>query len=155
MTVQVSASRTDPEQSGKTTKSASTSSITGGTYNLAPALSAISPAAVASGSTDTIITLTGSGFSSSSTVLLNGAPLPTSYGGSTKLTATVPAANLTSLGWSPISVSNPAPGGGTFFAPAERLLGSDSGCQSHALRSIFAQDHGKRRSGFIYCRREH
>ncbi|HEY6374494.1 MAG TPA: IPT/TIG domain-containing protein, partial [Edaphobacter sp.] len=31
---------------------------------------------------------------------------------STQLTATVPAANLTTLGWAAISISNPAPGGG-------------------------------------------
>jgi hypothetical protein len=114
MTVQVNASETDPVPSNN--QATSTINITGGTYNLAPTLSAISPAAIVSGSSDTIITLTGSGFSSFSAVLLNGATLPTSFTSSTQLTATVPSANLATLGWAPISVSNPAPGGGTASA---------------------------------------
>jgi hypothetical protein len=69
-----------------------------------------------SGSSDTIITVTGSGFSNSSAVLLDGTALATSFAGGTQLTAIVPAANLTSLGWAPVSVSNPAPGGGTSSA---------------------------------------
>jgi uncharacterized repeat protein (TIGR01451 family) len=114
MTVQASASETDPVTSNN--RATSTINITGGTYNVAPSLLAISPAGIVSGSSDTFITLTGSGFSSSSTVLLNGAALPTSFTSSTQLTATVPAANLANLGWAPISVSNPAPGGGSSSA---------------------------------------
>jgi hypothetical protein len=65
MTVQVSASETDPVTSNN--QATSTINITGGTYNVAPTLSAISPAGIVSGSSDTFITLTGSGFRSSST----------------------------------------------------------------------------------------
>jgi len=111
MTVQVSASEDDPVTSNN--QAVSTLDVTGGTYNLAPALSAISPAAIQSGSSDTTIALTGSGFSSASTVLLNGTALSTSYSSATSLTAVVPAASLAALGWATVSVSNPAPGGGT------------------------------------------
>ncbi|RSL17884.1 uncharacterized protein DUF11 [Edaphobacter aggregans] len=114
MTVQVTASETDPV--GSNNQATSTTNITGGAYNVAPTLSAISPAGIVSGSSDTIITLTGSGFSDSSTVLLNGTSLATNFVSSTQLTATVPAANLATLGWAPIAVSNPAPGGGTSSA---------------------------------------
>jgi hypothetical protein len=59
------------------------------------------------------IVLTGTGFSGATTVQLNGATIQTSFVSATQLTATVPAASLASLGWAPITVSNPAPGGGT------------------------------------------
>jgi len=51
-----------------------------------------------------------------STVLLNGNAIPTTYTSATQLSATVPATSLASLGWAAISVSNPAPGGGTSSA---------------------------------------
>jgi len=110
MSVQVNASETDPVSANN--QATSTINITGGTYNVAPTLSTISPAAIVSGSSDTVITVNGSGFSSSSIVLLNGTVLSTSFTSSTQLSATVPAANLANLGWAPIVVSNPAPGGG-------------------------------------------
>jgi trimeric autotransporter adhesin len=110
MTVQASASETDPIPSNN--QATSTISITGGTYNLAPVLSAISPAAILSGSSDTFITVAGTGFSSSSTVLLNGTALSTSFVSNTQLSAIVPAADLTNLGWASIAVSSPSPGGG-------------------------------------------
>jgi len=110
MSAQVSGSENDPNLANNT---ASASVVTTGpTYNLTPALSAISPAAIQSGSGDTAITVTGTGFSSASSVLLGGAALPTSYSSSTELTATVPQAALATLGWAPVTVSNPAPGGG-------------------------------------------
>ena len=111
LTVQASASETDPVPSNN--QATSTVNVTGSAYNVAPTLSAISPAAIVSGSSDTVITLTGSGFSISSTVLLNGTSLVTNFVSTTQLTATVPATYLTTLGWAPISVSSPAPGGGT------------------------------------------
>jgi hypothetical protein len=112
MSAQVSGSETDPNLANN--QATSTSTITGSAYNPAPVLASITPATVLAGSTDTTITVNGSGFASAATVLLNGAPLATTVATSgTQLTATVPAANLASLGWSAISVSNPAPGGGT------------------------------------------
>jgi hypothetical protein len=126
MAAQVSASETDPVPANN--QATSTLDITGSAYNLAPAVSAISPTAIASGSNDTVIAVTGSGFSSSSTVLLNGAALPTSFTTPTELSATVPAADLASLGWDAISVSNPAPGGGVSSAvPLSVYSGSEPG----------------------------
>jgi len=111
LSVQVSGSETDPNTANNS--ATATATVTGSTYNLAPTLSAISPAAIESGSSDSAITVTGTGFSSDSTVYLGTLALATSYTSSTTLTATVPAAQLASLGWAPITVVNSAPGGGT------------------------------------------
>lgn len=111
MTVQVSGSENDPNLSNNT--ASASVATTGSTYNLTPTLSAISPTAILLGSSDTTITVTGTGFSEASSVLLGGAALPTVYGSSTQLSATVPQASLATLGWAPVTVSSPAPGGGT------------------------------------------
>jgi hypothetical protein len=112
--VEVSGSENDPNESNN--QASATLTVTGSMYNRAPTLSAISPAAIQSGSGDTVITVTGAGFSSASSVLLGGAALSTNYTNSTTLTATAPAAQLASLGWAAITVSNPAPGGGVSSA---------------------------------------
>jgi len=111
MTVRVSASENDPVLSNN--QATSTLNTTGSAYNLTPTLSAISPPVIVSGSSDTVITLTGTNFTNGSTVLLNGTALSTSFSSNTELTATVPQADLANLGWAAISVSNPTPGGGT------------------------------------------
>jgi trimeric autotransporter adhesin len=111
VTAQVSGSENDPNPANNT--GSASVATTGSTYNLTPTLAAISPAAIESGSSDTAITVTGTGFSSASSVLLGATALPTTYSSSTELTATVPKAALATLGWAPITVSNPTPGGGT------------------------------------------
>jgi len=111
LTAQVSASETDPNP---TNNSASASTTVGGsTYNQIPSVSSISPAGVVSGSSNTGITLTGTNFTAGSTVQVNGTTVQTSFISSTQMAATVPAADLATLGWAKITVSNPAPGGGT------------------------------------------
>jgi trimeric autotransporter adhesin len=114
MTVQVSGSENDPAPANN--QATSTVTATGSPYNLPPALTAISPAAIVSGSSDTQVTLTGTNFTSASTVLLNGSALATNFDSSTQLTAVVPAADLTRLGWAALSVQSPAPGGGVSTA---------------------------------------
>jgi hypothetical protein len=104
-----------PENDTNTSNNQATAkvTVTGSTYNVVPALNAITPAAIESGSSDSTITLTGAGFTSGSTVQLGTLALATSDTSSTTLTATIPAAQLASLGWQPVTVSNPTPGGGT------------------------------------------
>jgi len=114
MTVQVSASENDPAPANNL--ATSTVTTTGNAYNLVPALTAVTPDAIVSGSGDTQITLTGNNFSPAAVVLFNGTALTTSFSSATELTATVPASDLTKLGWAPLSVTNPAPGGGTSAA---------------------------------------
>lgn len=92
----------------------STVTITGADYSVAPALTAIAPAAIQTGTpTDTTVTVTGTGFSSTSTVMLGSTALATTFVSATQLKATVPASSATAMGWSPLTVATPAPGGGT------------------------------------------
>lgn len=111
LTAQVTASENDSNLANN--QASATATITGAPYALAPTLVAISPAAIRSGLTDTTITLTGTGFTSGSTVQLGSTALHSSYTSATQMTAIVPAANLATLGWAPITVTTPAPGGGT------------------------------------------
>ncbi len=107
---QVSASETDPVLTNN--QSSTTVAVSGAAYNLPPTVAAIAPSGIRAGASDTVITVTGAGFNGNSTVQLDGTPLATSYENATTLTATVPSANLATLGWAGISVVNPTPGGG-------------------------------------------
>ena len=88
--------------------------------NPAPQLSSISPATMGiSGNsaqvsaTGTVVTLNGAGFASKSVVTANGTPLATTFVSAARLTATVPANLVTHPGVLQLTVSTPAPGGGT------------------------------------------
>jgi hypothetical protein len=111
--VSVNASETDP----KTANNAATvtSTIAGSDWNLTPTIASVSPAAIPAGSAATTITVTGKNLGNG-TILLDGVALPTTpvpneY--SLALTAVVPKASLASFGWGAITVTTPAPGGGT------------------------------------------
>ncbi len=112
----MSVTASEPDPVGSNNAATSTLQISGDAYNLIPGISSISPNTIPSGSGDTAITVTGTGFSNASAVLLNGNAIPTTYTSATQLSATVPAASLASLDWAAISISNPAPGGGTSSA---------------------------------------
>jgi hypothetical protein len=75
-----------------------------------PVITGMTPASIISGSPDTYISLTGTGFTANSVVEWNGTPLATSYYynyyGFT-LTATVPAADLATSGTGSVTVSTP------------------------------------------------
>ncbi len=62
------------------------------------------------------ITLEGTGFTASSTVAVNGVNVPSQYGSSTELTATLPASSVALPGNENVTVTTPAPGGGTTAA---------------------------------------
>jgi hypothetical protein len=59
------------------------------------------------------LTVNGSGFLPSSSVLWNDTLLPTTYASAAQLTVAVPSADLAGAGTAHIKVRNPAPGGGT------------------------------------------
>src|SRR5207249_4011959 len=82
------------------------------TANMVPTLTNLSTNNAPAGSAATTITLTGTNFISTSTVLWNGTPLATTRLSATQLTATIPAANLALPGVASVAVNNPAPGGG-------------------------------------------
>ncbi|HUO33777.1 MAG TPA: hypothetical protein VMU43_02185 [Candidatus Acidoferrum sp.] len=81
--------------------------------NPVPRLSSISPTGATAGSSQTTLTITGSSFTLSSEVLVNGTAVSTTPGGDTGLSAVVPASFLSGGTVLQISVLNPAPGGGT------------------------------------------
>ncbi len=76
-------------------------------YNPAPVLTSLVPSSAGEGGAGFDLTVNGSGFVASSTVLWNGSPLTTTYVSSTQLTAAVPAADIASVGTASVSVTNP------------------------------------------------
>lgn len=85
---------------------------TGG--NPIPLITSISPANIYEASPTTTVTLTGSGFlSSSSASILNSPPIVTTYVSSTQLKVQIPASFLASPSTDTLYVTNPAPAGGT------------------------------------------
>jgi uncharacterized repeat protein (TIGR01451 family) len=114
LTVQATAPQNDPAPANNA--AASSVTATGSAYAAAPTLTAISPSGIEAGSTTTTITVTGTNFTSSSTVELGSTALSTSFTNSTTLIAIVPAAQIASLGWYPVTVSTPSPGGGVSSA---------------------------------------
>lgn len=64
-------------------------------------------------STSASITLTGTGFTASSTVALNGVEIASTFVDSTQIAATIPASSAAFPGNIDVTVTTPAPGGGT------------------------------------------
>jgi len=77
-----------------------------------PTVTALSPLSATAGAASFILTVTGTNFVRASKILWNGAALTTTEVGATKLTATVPAADVAKAGTASVTVSSPAPGGG-------------------------------------------
>jgi hypothetical protein len=87
--------------------------ITSNTTTPVPILASVSPATVYAGGAAYSMQLTGSGFTSASTVLINGNPRTTTYISGTSLTAQVLASDIATNGQLNVQVTTPAPGGGT------------------------------------------
>ncbi len=133
----VQGSSTDPSAANNT--ATSSIAVTGATYNLAPTLTSLSPNAVRAGSADTTLTVSGTNFASSSTVMLGQTALVTKFVSSTQLTATVPAANLASMGWSPVTISTSTPGGGTSGSLALTVFNVVSVGLNHVVYEPFSR----------------
>src|SRR5262249_39323471 len=79
-----------------------------------PTLTSIAPNQVTVGYSGPLtLTVTGAQFYPQSVINWNGTALPTTYVSAGVLTATIPASDFVSLGSFPITVANPAPGGGS------------------------------------------
>jgi WD40-like Beta Propeller Repeat len=82
--------------------------------NPVPNLGSLSPTAAGAGTTTpTALTVTGTGFVTNSTVMIDGAPHATVFGNSTQIQTTLTAADLAAGGVSQVQVFSPGPGGGT------------------------------------------
>ncbi len=80
--------------------------------NLVPRLNSLSPTNVIVGGDAFTLTLNGSNFVSTSTILWNGSSRPTAFVSSSQVTAQITATDIAAGGKATISVSNPNPGGG-------------------------------------------
>lgn len=88
----------------------------GGATNPVPAITLLAPSTATAGGAQFTLSVTGSNFIAASVVNWNGIPLTTTFGSATSLTAVVPAANIASPATASVTVTNPAPGGGTSSA---------------------------------------
>lgn len=85
----------------------------GPTNNPIPTITQLSPSSSAAGRPAFTLTLTGTNFTSTSQVSWNSSARTTTFVSSTQLTAQIAAADIAIAGTAKVTVSNPAPGGGT------------------------------------------
>src|SRR5205085_1147660 len=81
--------------------------------NPVPTITALTPASLSAGSAAFALTVTGTGFVGNSVVNVDGNARPTTFVDATHLTAVLPASDRASGGGHFITVTTPAPGGGT------------------------------------------
>src|SRR5579863_1753403 len=79
----------------------------------APTITTISPNSTVAGGAAFTLTINGTNFVAASMVNFGGSALATTFVNSTQLTAAIPAASIASTGTPAVTVTNPAPGGGT------------------------------------------
>jgi hypothetical protein len=73
----------------------------------------LAPASVKPGGKGFLLTVNGTGFASTAVINWNGSPILTSVESTSRLTAKISAAKIRKAGTASITVTNPAPGGGT------------------------------------------
>ena len=81
--------------------------------NLTPTVTTINPTNTAAGGNAFTLTVNGTNFVSTSVVNWNGSARSTTYVSTTQVTAAITAADILTAGTFPVTVTNPAPGGGT------------------------------------------
>ncbi|HXQ25633.1 MAG TPA: hypothetical protein VN822_04420 [Candidatus Acidoferrales bacterium] len=84
-----------------------------GPNNPTPSVSSLSPSTATAGSNDLQVLVKGSGFVSGSVVEWGGFPRATAFVSASQLVALIPAADLAMKATMQVTVTNPAPGGGT------------------------------------------
>src|SRR5580658_7815613 len=84
--------------------------------NATPTITTISPNCTVPGSAAFTLTINGTNFVTASMVKFGGSAPATTFVNSTQLTAAIPAASIASTGTPAVTVTNPAPGGGTSMA---------------------------------------
>jgi hypothetical protein len=101
---------------GGGTSASLTFTVTAAVLNPQPVLSSVAPTQLGVSTIDTQITVDGSSFLPSSSVLVGSQAVVTSFVTSTQLVAAIPAAYLASPGTLQVAVQNPTPGGGVSTA---------------------------------------
>ena len=107
---------------GGGTSNAATFSINN---NPTPTITSLNPASAIAGGSAFALTVNGTNFVSGSVVRWNGSDRVTTYVNDTRLTASIPAADIATAGSASVTVFNPAPGGGTSNAVAFGAVDQD------------------------------
>jgi hypothetical protein len=94
----------------------SSSAVTFTVNNPTPSISTVSPPSYTAGDTAFVLAVSGTNFVNDSVVRFNGSDRTTTFVNATQLTAQITAADMQAAGAFPITVFNPAPGGGTTTA---------------------------------------
>ena len=81
--------------------------------NPVPTITVLNPASATAGSAAFTLTVNGTNFVNGSTVNWNGSARTTQFVSATQVTASITAADIASVGSANVTVTNPAPGGGT------------------------------------------
>jgi hypothetical protein len=79
-----------------------------------PTVSALAPSSVTAGSPSFVLTVNGTNFNANAAVNWNGTAQATSHVSTNQLTATIPAASITTAGTVTVTVSNPGVAGGIY-----------------------------------------
>lgn len=133
----VSAGEKDPVSSNNT--ASATTAITGTSLAPVPSITSVSPYAAQAGASDFTLTVHGGGFTQDSAIEWGTTALSTSYVSATELTADVPGSLLTSMGWAPVTVDTPSPGGGTSNALPFSIYAAVSLQANHLLYDPFTR----------------
>ena len=99
----------------------STTSSSGTPVNLvvnnpSPTIASVSPTIEIVGATSSVVTVTGSGFVSTTAIDVNGSARSTSYTSATQVSVSLTASDLSAAGTLSLTAANPTPGGGTSTA---------------------------------------
>jgi len=112
----VNVSTADP-----TVATVSTTFTISGPAKATPAVSSLAPSSVTHGSGDFEMRITGSGFAPNASVEFRGHAVATSFISPSQLVVLIPAAEVQFIGEADVTVTNPAPGGGTSLRAAFKI----------------------------------
>jgi uncharacterized protein (TIGR03437 family) len=93
--------------------------------NPMPTISSLLPASATAGTAAFALTVNGTGFLNGSVVNWNGTSRGTAFVSATQLLAAITAADIAAVGTGQVTVSNPAPGGGTSGTSAFTITGAN------------------------------
>ncbi|MGB9335139.1 MAG: IPT/TIG domain-containing protein [Candidatus Acidiferrales bacterium] len=94
--------------------------------NPVPTISGLNPSSTAAGGMAFSLMVTGTNFVSNSSVNWNGSPRTTTFGSATQLTVSILASDIATAGSANVTVSTPAPGGGTSAPVSFSITGGAS-----------------------------
>ncbi|MFN7928978.1 MAG: BACON domain-containing carbohydrate-binding protein [Blastocatellia bacterium] len=107
------AANSGPQRNGTLNVSGQTYTVTQTAANPLPTLTGLNPTSINAGNAAFNLTVTGTNFVNTSVVNWNGSLRVTTFVNATQLTAAITAADVAATGTASVTVTSPAPGGGT------------------------------------------